>query len=318
MDLSPRHRRDFIKALPAMTCYLASPSTRTFAGATAQGKSLKQPSEIWVDTHLHCFAGKEDTRFPYHPQGPYYPEQPATPEHLIQCMDQAGVDYAVVVHPEPYQDDHRYLEHCLQLGQGRLKGVGLFFSDRPGSLDRIGPLLERIPLVALRVHAYAPDRLPPFGSPELERLWRIASEKNLAIQLHLEPRYARGFTPLIKAFPSTTVIIDHLGRPFQGLPEEHAEILAWAKQPQVIMKLSSIPSERQYPHRAIEPIINQLLACFGSERLIYGGGFNAETTGKTYAASFERARGFLSDLSQDEQAMILGGNAARLFGWKNV
>ena len=41
------------------------------------------------------------------------------------------------------------------------------------------------------------------------------------MQLHLEPRYAPGFEPLIREF-RTPVIIDHLGRPFQGTPREHA------------------------------------------------------------------------------------------------
>jgi len=71
---------------------------------------------IVVDTHLHCFAGEGDVRFPYHARAPYRPPQAATPEHLLKCMEGAGVNYAIVVHPEPYQDDHRYLEHCLEAG----------------------------------------------------------------------------------------------------------------------------------------------------------------------------------------------------------
>src|SRR5262249_57739428 len=88
-----------------------------------------------IDTHLHCFAGKDDPRFPYHPDGPYQPAEAASPEQLLKCMKEAGVDFAVVVHPEPYRDDHRYLEHCLEVGGDRLKGTWLFFADRPGSLD---------------------------------------------------------------------------------------------------------------------------------------------------------------------------------------
>src|SRR5258707_983442 len=80
----------------------------------------------------------------------------------------AGVDFAVVVHPEPYQDDHDYLEHCLEVGQGKLKGTCLFFAGRSGSLDRMAALVKRCPgVVAARIHAYAPERLPPFGKPEL-------------------------------------------------------------------------------------------------------------------------------------------------------
>src|SRR5262245_47508206 len=81
-----------------------------------------------VDTHLHCFAGKDSEMFPYHKNGPYKPDDAATPEHLLDCMKGAGVDYAVVVHPEPYQDDHRYLTHCLEVGKGKLKGTSLFFA----------------------------------------------------------------------------------------------------------------------------------------------------------------------------------------------
>src|SRR4051794_38290918 len=95
-----------------------------------------------IDTHLHCFAGKGDPRFPYHPRGPYQPAEPAAPEHLLRCMAEAEVDSAVVVHPEPYQDDHRYLEHCLKVSEGKLKGTCLFFADRPGSLDEMPELVK--------------------------------------------------------------------------------------------------------------------------------------------------------------------------------
>ena len=48
-----------------------------------------------VDAHLHCFAGNGDSRFPYHRRAPYRPDDAATPEHLLKCMDNGGVDYAV-------------------------------------------------------------------------------------------------------------------------------------------------------------------------------------------------------------------------------
>jgi hypothetical protein len=38
------------------------------------------------------------------------------------------------------------------------------------------------------------------------------------VQLHFEPRYARGFQPLIEEFRSTVVIIDHLGSSSTGNP----------------------------------------------------------------------------------------------------
>ena len=102
-------------------------ATSLAAGAAvAEGAQPAKCASI-VDTHLHCFAGRDDKRFPYHERAPYRPEEVSSPELLLRCMEQGGVDYAVVVHPEPYQDDHRYLEHCLQVGKGKLKGTALVF-----------------------------------------------------------------------------------------------------------------------------------------------------------------------------------------------
>src|SRR6185369_16308540 len=98
------NRRVFLR-VTASAC-----AASTLALTNASASQAKVPR---VDAHLHCFAGKDDTRFPYSERAPYRPDAPATPERLLASMNQAGVDYAIVVHPEPYQDDHHYLEHCL-------------------------------------------------------------------------------------------------------------------------------------------------------------------------------------------------------------
>jgi predicted TIM-barrel fold metal-dependent hydrolase len=268
-----------------------------------------------VDTHLHCFAGKDDRRFPYHKDAPYKPDDASSPEHLLDCMKDAGVDYAVVVHPEPYQDDHRYLEHCLSVGKEKLKGTCLFFAQDRDAPAKLKALAKKFPLVAARVHAYNPDRLPPFGKPELKALWKAAADAGLAVQLHFEPRYAEGFEPYIKEFKDTRVFVDHLGRPFQGTEKEHAVVLKWGKLDNVVMKLSAVPSNRAYPHRDPQPVVKQLTEAFGADRLMYGGGFGAGATGKSYRAERERIAQLLAHLSAADRAKVFGGTAARLMGF---
>lgn len=261
--------------------FLLAAATLPIAAATSALRADESRVPV-VDTHLHCFAGKDDKRFPYHERAPYQPAEAATPEHLLECMAGAKVDYAVVVHPEPYQDDHQYLEHCLKVGRGRLKGTLLLLADRPGSLEQLPDLKKRLAVVAVRVHAYAPDRLPPFGKPELRNLWKQAADHGLAVQLHFEPRYAPGFEPLIREFAKTTVIIDHLGRPLQGTPDEYKTVAGWSKLKNTVMKISSLPSTRTYPHRDVGPIVKQLIEAFGPDRLIYGGGYGPGATGESY------------------------------------
>ena len=286
------------------------------AAVSQRAFSADSPARL-VDTHLHCFAAA-DPRFPYHPRAPYRPTVDATPEHLLDCMDGAGVAYAIVVHPEPYQDDHRYLEHCLKVGKSRLKGTLLLFADRPGSVEKMPALVRRLNVISARIHAYKPKRIPPFGKPELRNLWRQAAEHGLAIELHFEPRYAPGFEPLIREFSKTRVIIDHLGRPFQGTPDEHAVVVRWSRFPNTVMKLSSLASTRNDPQHDIRPVVKQLTTAFGAERMIYGGGFNAAATPQSYRDAFSYARSLIAHLSTPDQNKILGENAVRLFRFAAV
>lgn len=294
-------------------------SRRTFlqataaALATASSASAAKLLPPLIDTHVHCFAGLDDSRFPYHANGPYKPAETATPENLLQAMDHAGIDRAVIVHPEPYQDDHRYLEHVLTVGGKRLKGTALVFADQPKSVAQLPELAKKLPIVCVRIHAYSPERLPPFDKPELKQLWKTAGDLGLAVQLHLEPKYAPRFTPLIKEFKDVRVIIDHLGRPLQGTPEEHAVVVNWSDFPNTIMKISSLPKEGEKTDRDLKPIIQKLHAAFGPDRLIYGGGFDGSPQPDSYRAAFARAREYLGGMPADDVNKILGLNAMGLF-----
>ena len=299
-------RRDFLKTVAV--------GTALGVGALARAAEQRVPV---VDTHVHCFAGGSEARFPYHPQGPYRPEKASPPELLLQRMDGAGVDFAVIVHPEPYQDDHRFLERCFEVGGKRLKGTCLFFAGRSGSIPAMQALVKRNPgrVVTARIHAYQADRLPPFGKPELRELWRAAAELGLGVQLHFEPRFGIGFEPLIKEFAKTTVVIDPLGRPFQATREEHAAIVRWARFPNTVMKISSLPPPEEQPVEKVAAVIRELAGAFGADRMIYGGGFDENATAESYRAYRERTRGLLAGLSAAEQGKVLGGTAARVFGF---
>jgi predicted TIM-barrel fold metal-dependent hydrolase len=298
-------RRDFVAGAAAL-----------LAGGCSSPAPARPKNQVpVVDAHVHCFAGYDDPRYPYHPDAPYKPEAPSRPDQLIRAMDGAGVDFAIVVHPEPYQDNHDYLEYCFEVGGDRLKGTCLFFADRPGSLDRMAELVKRCPgkIVAARVHAYAPERMPPLGKPELRALWKKAADLGLMMQLHFEPKWAPAFEPLIQEFSGTTVILDHLGRPIQGMPEEHARVVGWSKFPNTVIKLSAIPPKTQYPHRDAAPFVRNAADAFGPDRMIYGGGFEPGATGESYLAARERLLGYVSHFSAADQDKVAGGTAAKLF-----
>src|SRR5262245_16543360 len=172
MSFAPPTRRTFLRI--AATAHLA---------LAARAPAAPREAAVVIDTHVHCFAGPDDARFPYHANAPYRPAA-APPEELLRALDGAGITGAVIVHPEPYQDDHRYLEYCLAKAPKRLKGTALVFADHPDTPARLRDLARRCAPVTVRIHAYAPERLPPFGKPELRALWKLAGELGMAVQLH--------------------------------------------------------------------------------------------------------------------------------------
>src|SRR5262252_6659963 len=72
-----RTRREFLRATAPL-------ALAALPGAARAAGGRKAPV---VDTHLHCFAGKDDRRFPYHARAPYRPDAAATPQRLLELMD---------------------------------------------------------------------------------------------------------------------------------------------------------------------------------------------------------------------------------------
>ena len=103
----------------------------------------------------------------------------------------------------------------------------------------------------------------------------------------------------------------------QGTKDEHDVIVRWARFPNTIMKVSSLPSQDRYPHRPLPPVVKDLTNAFGAERMIYGGGFNKDATGKSYRDYRERVQELLAHLSSDDQKKVLGGNALKLYRFES-
>ncbi len=81
------------------------------------------------------------------------------------------------------------------------------------------------------------------------------------------------------------------------------------------MKLSWPPRKDQYPHWDVEPVVKELVQRFGPDRLMYGGGFDSGSTSESYLAYREWVCSNLNALSEEDQRKVLGGTAARVFGF---
>ena len=285
------------------------------------------PGAPLIDTHIHLFAS-DQKKFPYHKNASYKP--PAQDlEPYLAFVKQAGIDGAVIVHPEPYQEDHSYLEHCFahEHRKGFFKGTCLFDPIAPDTPERMAALVKRNPdrIVTLRIHENREAGVKPTVSgsirdrdlkhPAMKTTWRKAGDLGLAIQMHLIPLHAPEIAALAREFASTPVVLDHLARSGQGTPEQYNRVLDMAKLPNVYMKFSGVrySSKQDSPHRDVAPLVRRTFDAFGPNRIIWGGlGMNMEEFRKN-SAMLDTLFDFASAA---DRAKIRGGNAVKLFRFR--
>jgi predicted TIM-barrel fold metal-dependent hydrolase len=262
----------------------------------------------WVS---HLFS-RDTARYPFYAQAAYTPSEDMQHDDpvatYLDVMRASGIDRAVLVHPEPYGDDHSLVLEGLRREPDRFRAVAHMLPNNPGAAERLAALVKREPrFIAARLHRHRgkDHYFASFADKSVRAIWRTAAELGLIIELHIGPDEVPRARPLIESYPSVPVIIDHFGEPQFGAIPEFAEVFALAECANVSMKLSVI----SYLSRAaplyldVRRFTRQLAGAFGAERLMWGGD----------GAAWVHAH--FDDWSPSDRALILGGNIQRLLNW---
>src|SRR5580692_11683117 len=214
----------------------------------AAGARAARPPGVLIESHVHLFSD-DPASFPF---SAGRTSRPAPVEQYVKFAQEAGINHTVIVSPEPYQDDMRYLEYCLTRGpsEGFFKGACLFDPIDPETPKRLRALVRRNPgrIVALRIHELHPAGTPAtttgairdrdLKDPRMEATWRATHELGLSILVQLIPHYAPQIGALAAKFREMPVVLDHLARPGQGTAAEFEQVLKLAEIPRVYMKFS--------------------------------------------------------------------------------
>lgn len=264
-----------------------------------------------IEWNAHMFS-RDTARYPFHPRAVYTPDvtrlslDPLT--DYLAHMATHGIDRAVLVHPEPYGDDHRLVLDCLAREPGRFLATALFYPKDPQAPARLRALVAQQPaIIACRFHAHQgkTDYLGSFAEAGVQALWAAAAELGLVVELHIGPDYAAQVRPLIQAFPQTPVLIDHLAEPHLSSGVDFAQVLALADFDNVYMKLSGLNHFAQDGplYTSARPFTRWVAQAFGPQRLVWGSGAPAIVDAH------------LEHWSAADRDLVKGGNLARLLPW---
>jgi len=278
-------------------------------GWAASWAAAKVPVIEW---NAHIFS-PEVSKYPIHPKATYSPDMSVHPPDslgvYLKRLDREKIDRAVIVHPEPYGDDHSLIIDCLEQEPDRLRGTSLFYPKDPEAPKKLETLIRRAPhIVATRFHAHRGKEsyFDSFTDQGAKALWKKAYELDLVIELHIGPDYAAQVGKLIQEFKGCKVLIDHLAEPHMGNAVEFADVLNLAKYPNVFMKLSGIGhfAEDEPYYKSTLPFTNTVIREFGADRMVWGSG--SPKIVDVHMASY----------SVEDRQKVKGGNIQKLLDWK--
>jgi L-fuconolactonase len=266
-----------------------------------------------IEWGRHVFSA-DTARYPIHPKATYIPG----PERFsadpladyLAHMQEHNIDRAVLVHPEPYGDDHRLVLDSLDREPERFKATALYYPRDTDAPAKLRDLVAQQPkIVGIRFHATSRDRkayLDSFDDPGVVALWRTAADLGLIVELHIGPYYARQVVPLITEHAETPVILDHLAVPRTGNPVEYAGVLDLARFEHVYMKLSALGqiADDGPLYTSVRPFTRRVIAAFGPAHTLWGNGIP------------DMVDAHMQEYTEQERALVKGENLARLLNWQ--
>lgn len=118
----------------------------------------------------------------------------------------------------------------------------------------------------------------------------------------------------------TRFVLDHLGKPriaAGDMEPWRSDLADLASRPNVSCKLSGLVTEADHARWTpddLHPYMNTVLECFGPQRVMYGSDWPVCLVAASYGRVYDVAASFVSTLSADEQAAVMGDNASRFYG----
>jgi predicted TIM-barrel fold metal-dependent hydrolase len=278
-----------------------------------------------VDAHLHVFIPPSD-RYPRDVEELYPAEMEAPVEWLLEVMDGAGVDRAVLV---PLSSHDEYLRACLERFPGRFAGIGV---HDPASADPVAALRRRVEetgIQGLRVHHLGDPAAPAVEALETFPLLAGLADEGLKLWFYAAPDQLGLLPAVLDALPDLQVVLNHLGFCPQGYridqygrphidvelpPPTLSAVLGLARFANVHVMLSGqyAFSREPWPYRDLEPVVAAVYRAYGAERLLWASDFPWIVREPGYDRQLALVDELLPGITPAERAAILGESALRL------
>ena len=242
-------------------------------------------------------------------------------ETLVHEMDTNRVDEAVLIqHGGTYNND--YLFECASKYGSKFKVVVMLDPDDD---DQPGTLTKLAEQGAAGVRIY-PDQRSRTGDPLTT--WKKAGELGIVVScLGDVTRFASSdFRALVEECSDTSIVIEHLAgarESFEPPYNEFSTALKLSELPNTTIKVPGLGEFSGRPPRlepafdfdSVPPLIEMALEAFGVNRMMWGSDFPPVAGREGYRNALEGVRTHPTWKDTVEVEMVMGGTAARVWGF---
>ena len=269
-----------------------------------------------IDSHLHVWSGDYE-RFPF--ADGRKEAAPGSTELLIQTMDAAGVDKAVIVQPIYYLYDNSYVADSLKKYPGKFAAMGIMDRHAPDAPEQLERLVREDGFGGLRMHLGRPDDPAEWAAADQDPIWRKAEALGSSFLSFGPADKLPAIEPIIARFPGVKVVLDHIG----GAPIDEEEptpllgnVLKMAQYENVYVKFTprGSKSKEDYPFRDTFPTFRKIYDVFGPQRLMWGTDFPHVLRDIGYGPALELFREHMDFFSVEDREWLFSKTALSV--WK--
>jgi L-fuconolactonase len=273
-----------------------------------------------IDAQVHAYERNHPGR-PWHAVLAGPPE--VTGEQMVAAMDENGVDGAILISAfTMYRYDASYAVSVRKRYPQRFALIKPVDPGNPAVGEVIADWKRTPGAVAVRMLLVRGGYNQDPGDPGLNRVLKEAARLSMPVNLHIAGRLDQGIA-LIRRNPDTQIIVDHLGlvQPYDPPPPQEPwaelpKVLTLAKLPNVAIKITGACtlSHQPFPYNDVWDPVCRVIDAFGLDRAMWGTDWTRAVNLLTFAPGVEAFR--LTDrISESDKVTLMGGTAARLYGW---
>ena len=243
-------------------------------------------------------------------------------DDLQKVFDENGVDACVAVQADQTTEETDFLISIAE-NNNFIKGVVGWADLRSGSIEDDLLKYKKYNVVKGFRHVVQGEQDHNFMlRPEFLNGIELLGKYDLCYDILIFPHQLGAALELVRKFPSQKFVIDHIAKPyikdgfFEGWAVMMREI---AKHQNVHCKISGMITEADYKTwtpEQVHPYMKLVLESFGASRVMYGSDWPVCLVAGNYSMVKALVTDFITDLSQEEQNAIMGGNAAKFYNLK--